>query len=347
MIFNKKYIKIFCLLLAFILIGRENKQLAIEEIEYNNFEFRVPSNDNETKYTIWNAYWNLKGAEEQIEALSSKIQNISFFAAYFNYNDEVFIPQETIDFYEKKGSIYKNRGWNCLLTIVNDIDYGNGNSSTKDKNLINRLVQNETNYKAHAENLISLTKKYNFDGLEIDYENIRKDYVLWEKFMNFVNYLNLRCKEENLILRIIIETDFEPKNVNWVDGPIYSVMCYNLYGSHSGPGPKANKEFLHSIMNKMSVIPGKIDYALANGGFDWDFNNNSEGLTEKQAQILVGEYGISANIDDESAVKNFDYQNEKGEEHHVWYGDQKTLETWMTWLKENNNYDFSIWRVGE
>lgn len=301
----------------------------------------------EVSYTVWNAYWNLEGVEAQTEELAENIQNVSYFAAYFDKDDKVFIPEATIDFYAKTGETYKERGWNRYLTIVNDQILADGSSSLKSTDLLYRLLSDEATYQAHAEEIIALTKQSGYDGLEIDYENIRKDEKLWGYFMPFIDYLYKRCEEESLTLRVIIETNIEPKKINWVEGPTYVVMCYNLYGSHSGPGPKADRTFLEDIMEKMSYVPGQVDYALANGGFDWSDDGKVTSITKTKAEQLLAESGEVAERDGISAAKYFTYEDENGVGHEVWYADDETMQAWMFWIQSGGNNEFSIWRLGE
>lgn len=298
-------------------------------------------------YTVWNVYWNLDGAEAQIEEMADDIQNVSYFAAYFDQDDHVFLPEDTRSFYEKTAAAYKERGWNRYLTIVNDQILADGSSDLKSTELLYRLLETQEACQAHAEELLTLVKQYGYDGLEIDYENIRKDETLWGYFMPFTAYLYQRCEEENLTLRIVIETNIEPEKIDWVEGPTYVVMCYNLYGGHSGPGPKADRDFLEEIMEKMSHVPGKTDYALANGGFDWSDDGKVSGITTAQARQLLSESGASAERDEKSHAEYFTYQDENGVGHEVWYADEETMQTWMSWLEAEGNHQFSIWRLGE
>ena len=302
--------------------------------------------EREVSYSLWNAYWNLEGVEAQTEELAAYVKNVSFFAAYYDKDDAAFIPQATTDFFTANGENYKNRGWNRYLTVVNDKINEDGSSSLKSPELLYRLLEKEEAYKAHADSLIALAKDAGYDGLEIDYENIRKDNTLWEYYMNFIGYLYDRCTAEGLLLRVVIETNIDADKIPWVEGPVYSVMCYNLYGSHSGSGPKADHEFLKSVMNKMKYVPGAVDYALANGGFDWGEDGSIVSLTTKQAEVLRAEQGVNYKVD-ESGAKYYSYQDENGVSHQVWYGDQETLETWMKWLQDGGNWDYSIWRLGE
>lgn len=300
----------------------------------------------EISYSLWNAYWNLEGAEEQTEALSEYVKNINFFAAYFDQDDTPFIPQATTEFFNANAASYQEHGWNCYLTVVNDQMNADGSSSLKSTDLLYRLLEQEENYTAHAEELIALAAEAGYDGLEIDYENIRKDEVLWGYFMNFIGYLYDRCEEEDLLLRVVIETNINADQIDWVEGPSYCVMCYNLYGSHSEPGPKADRAFLEEIMEKMRYVPGTVDYALANGGFDWSEDGTVKGLTVKQAETLKAEYGAQEERD-ASAAKFFEYTDDNGVKHEVWYGDQETLDSWMMWLQSGGNWNYSIWRLGE
>ncbi len=313
-------------------------------------EVNVPAKPQEPvreiSYTLWNAYWNLEGVEAQTEELAEHVKNINFFAAYFDENGKVFIPQATTDFYYAHRDNYKERGWECYLTVVNDQKMPDGSTSLKSTQLLYRLLEEEASYKAHADSLVALAREEGYDGIDIDYENIRKDMTLWEYFMEFIGYLYGRCQEEGLRLRVTVETNIEADKIAWAEGPTYSVMCYNLFGSHSGPGPKADKEFLEAAMGKMSRVPGNVDYALANGGFDWGQDGSVASVTVKQAENLMEEYGTAYEID-ASGAKRFAYEDTDGVSHEVWYGDQGTLEVWMGWLQEGDNWDYSIWRLGE
>lgn len=318
-------------------------------IEWNQTETvdSIGKKENAVSYSVWNAYWNLDGAQMQIEELAEKIQNINYFAAYFDKDDKVFIPRDTAEFYDKTKETYRKRGWQLYLTIVNDQVLADGSSSLKSTELLYRLFACESAYQEHAEELLTLALQNGYDGLEIDYENLRKDEKLWELFMPFVSYLYDRCREEGLQLRVVLEPGIEAEKIAWVDGPSYVVMCYNLYGSHSGPGPKADRTFLAEIMQKMQHVPGKVDYALANGGFDWCEDGTVTGLTTAKAEQLLLDTQAMAERDESSGARYFSYVDTEGKTHQVWYGDQETLETWVAWLTEDRNKQFSIWRVGE
>lgn len=337
---------------VFILVGcsvQAGQAQADEKLQSEaiiNTPTKTEEQSKEVSYTLWNAYWNLEGVEAQTEQLAEHVKNVSFFAAYYDKDDTAFIPQNTTDFFAANGAAYQERGWVRYLTVVNDQIKEDGSSDQKSTELLYRLLEKEETHRAHADSLVALAKDAGYDGLEIDYENIRKDNTLWGYYMNFIAYLYERCSAEGLLLRVVIETNIESDKISWVEGPTYCVMCYNLYGSHSGPGPKADHEFLLSVMDKMKNVPAPVDYALANGGFDWGKDGSVTSLTTKQAQILAAEFAAECKTD-ASGAKYYTYTDENGVSHEVWYGDQETLEIWMKWLQEGGNWEYSIWRLGD
>ena len=127
----------------------------------------------------------------------------------------------------------------------------------------------------------------------------------------------------------------------------YSVMCYNLYGYHSGPGPKADIPFLKKTAKKFRNVPN-ISFALATGGFVWNESGAvSRALTYAQAEELRQAHAADAKRDQKSGALHFTY-SEDGETFTVWYADTQTLSCWQETIDgvigHHASYDF--WRVG-
>lgn len=99
-----------------------------------------------------------------------------------------------------------------------------------------------------------LAEKYNFTGVEIDYEQIRDNLSLWKKFLVFEKALYPRTKKAGLDLRIVLEPSTPVSKINFPKGPEYVVMCYNLYGYGTNPGPKADYKFLKKTVKDFSSL---------------------------------------------------------------------------------------------
>lgn len=294
----------------------------------------------------WVAYWDLDYSEEDLKNLEN-LDTICHFASYYDVDKEVFIPEATMQFYEKTKNDPALADKETYLTVVNDLLLEKG-SSLKDTDLLYYLLEDEDSRKAHAKKLLELAKNNGFDGLEIDYEAIKKDMKLWEYFIAFEKELYTMSREMDLKLRILLEPNVPIENISFIEGPEYVMMCYNLYGYGTAPGPKADYDFLVKMADKMSKLPGVVNFALANGGFDFNKDGSVTQITTRQAKELFNSYvtdGSSLIRDEASGALYFKAVEDDGNEHEIWYADEETIAAWQQWLRECGYDRFTIWRL--
>lgn len=296
--------------------------------------------ENINNLSAWVVYWDLN-SDKEIKTLNKKLKNISYFAANFNSNNQLVMPEELINYYNKT----KSYDYNKYITIVNDKVNDDGSYSLKDTSLLKALLNNPDSRSKHIEEIINLAVKYGFDGIEIDYEQIKNDIKLWDDYISFINELYQKAENKGLKLRVVLETNTPFDKLSFPEGPTYVLMCYNLHGGFSKPGGKADPEFIRNSIEKMSKVPGKKDFAIATGGFNWASNGKTTSLTEAEASNLLKKYNAKAERDTESQCLFFNYKDEDNIEHEVWYADKVTLESWMKVITEKG-YDISVWRLG-
>ena len=138
------------------------------------------------------------------------------------------------------------------------------------------------------------------------------------------------------------------------------MMCYNLYGYGTKPGPKADKVFLLELVDKMKKVSVNRGYALATGGFDFADNGQIKAITKQEAEEILVDYS-SSNMNSEAAVESkitvirdddskcnvFKYTDDNGINHEVWYADNVTLDYLEDILSEAGEKNISIWKLGE
>lgn len=311
-------------------------------VSFTIFVFVNKENElaNQNEYTFWLAYWDLDDFEKDTKSIKSEIHAVSHFAAYFNDDENLFIPESTLSSLTLKES---KQDYINYLSFVNDITYHGGSSSLKDTDLLNKLF--ETSDK-HIEDIIFLTLDHGFDGVEIDYEGIKNDMELWQDYAGFIEKLYERTKENNLFLRVVLEPSVPSKELNFVEGPEYVLMAYNLHGPGSKPGPKADKDFLLKMLEKQKEIPGELNFALSTGGFDFLSDNTVQSLNEKEAHVLIEKYDVETSRDNKSQALYFRYLDEDNIEHEVWFSDSNTLKYWISILEEHKIYKYSFWKIG-
>ncbi|MBE6067469.1 MAG: glycosyl hydrolase [Clostridium lundense] len=296
--------------------------------------------ENINNLSAWVAYWDLD-SDTEIKTLDKKLKNVCYFAVNFNSNNKLVMPEQLINYYDET----KNHNYNKYITIVNDKINSDGSSSLKDANLLKDLLSNKALISSHIEEIINLAVKYEFDGIEIDYEQIKNDMKLWDDYTLFINELYQRCNKRNLKLRVLLEPNIPFDKLDFKEGPTYVIMCYNLHGGFSEPGEKANTEFIKDLIEKTSKIQGKMDFAIATGGFNWASNGRVIPVSEIEANRILKEYGAREIRDVESQCLVFNYKDEDNIDHEVWYSDIVTLNSWIKIIAEKG-YDVSVWRLG-
>jgi len=296
--------------------------------------------ENINNLSAWVAYWDLN-ADHEIGILDKQLKNICYFAVNFNSNNKLMMSEELSNYYNST----KSSNYNKYITIVNDKINSDGSSLLKDTNVLKTLLSNSDLRSNHIEEIINLAVKYDFDGVEIDYEQIKNDMNLWKAYILFINELYQKAEKEGLKIRVILEPNIPFDKLSFDEGPTYVIMCYNLHGGFSKPGEKANPKFIRGLIEKTSKIPGVKDFAIATGGFNWSSNGKTTQVSETEASNILKEYSSKAERDDESQCLFFKYKDRENINHEVWYADKITLKSWMMVIAEKG-HDISIWRLG-
>lgn len=296
------------------------------------------------RVSAWLAYWDLDAGEKDLKRINRNLAKLSYFGAYFDKNDRIFIPSELID---KKRQLKKNEGkYETYLTFVNDKENPDGSVVVKDIEVLRRIFANDISMEKHIDAIIALALQGGYDGIEIDYERIWKDRKIGLSFLNFSEKLYAKALQNHLKVRIVLEPMTPFSFADFCKGPEYVVMIYNLYGLHSDPGPKANKDFIQKTITRMEDLPSEKSVAFSTGGCVWDSNGKKSFLTEAEAKTLAVTHDAETQRDEESQCLFFDYKDSKGVFYQVWYADVKTLNYWISIAKEQGQSNISLWRLG-
>ena len=345
---------IVVVLIVLLFIGREKfNDLRDNETRKNdekeNSSVERPEKEMHTilenGYSTWIVYWDVDAAWDEIDSCGEKLTDITMFEAlYTGETDEVWLPNEMTEMIEMAKEKYQGKK-RLYLSFVNDFKNEDGTYSQKDVKLLERLVKTEESRKRHVEEMITMVKKYELDGVELDYENLKRAEHLGDSYAEFIELLYQEAEKEGLRVKVDVEYQTAQK-ANLPQGPEYVVMCYNLFGEGTGPGPKADREFLITCCDNY-VNQKNVTMAFSTGGFDWEEGIGCKALTERAAVELFlekcGENGTQ-NRDEKSGCVWFHY-TEDGKSHEVWYADAVTLNYWKQVVKEQGYERIAIWRM--
>jgi hypothetical protein len=269
-----------------------------------------PIEANAYNLHTWVVDWDKSSYQEYSQR---KYNSVSNFAVSFNEDLSMNIPKQF-------------KGKNVYLSFVNDLS-----NSPKDQDLLAKLLHDDVTINNLIDDMINVSKDYK--GIEVDFEGFWKNPALTKQYMIFTYRLYHQCLKHNLKLRIVLEPSFTVQD--YIKGPEYVVMCYNLYGKHSTPGPKADYDFLDRLVMKSKILP-KVSFAIANGGCVWSVSGGTKYLTYNEIQKL--------NPKDVFRDKS-DVLVGRVNDGVVYYADNTTMKKWKQYLNDKG-YDVAIWRLG-
>lgn len=307
---------------------------------------QASSSSSQGGLSAWVTYWDFTGALEETRQLGDSMTALIFFAAYFNEDNTLFVPNELDVFDQETNLLFDGNQPDRYISFVNDRMNGEGAASLKDTDLLWELFGSPESTQAHVDELLALTQDYGFDGIEIDYERLNGDLALWQRFLSFLSLLYERTEECGLKLRVLLEPSAPLARLSFPSGPLYVMMCYNLYGDHSGPGPKADDALIQSLIHSMEALPGGKGFALATGGFHWVDGQRAQSLTQDAAEALADANGQQAVRDEASGGLHFQFFDGQGRLNTIWYADGATLSRWRDVIAGMGEYHVSLWRLG-
>lgn len=294
-------------MISMVIMANANRQFKYTDMKNNNNGLIKQTNFN--RVSAWIPYWDAQNAIDDFKNISKKVDSIENFAAYFDSDNSLFIPNENDEKLKEIKQISKENNINVYLSVVNDHKNSDGSLTLKDKKVLSDLLSNEESRTKHINNILQVAIDGNYDGVEIDYERIDKDTL--NNFILFSEQLYKKLAEKRIELRIVLEPKEIFSTCKFVDGPEYAMMVYNLYDANSEPGPKADQEFISKVIKIMNNVPGKKWLAFATGGFDWEKDNKGISITENDASELVKKYKIKPERDEKSGAMHFEYADEE------------------------------------
>lgn len=296
--------------------------------------------------SAWLVDWQWEAGLADVERLGGEgLAGLQLFAAYFDEADRLYFNNTMTEALPNLREMLGDGTAEVGLTIVNDRINRDGTSVPKDPELVSRLIATEESRGEHIRQIVETASAYDLKRIEIDYEKIKE--VDWERLCLFYKELFKELKEAGISLRIVLEPRTPLKSIKLPEGPEYVMMAYNLYGTHSGPGPKADLSMIRKLADKMTLLPGDPVMAFSVGGFDWAESGDVTALTEIAAVRLAEKHGAVLQRDSKSGSLFFKYTDEEGEPHTVWYADQETIAGWIETAKKQGIYNISLWRLGE
>lgn len=250
----------------------------------------------------------------------------------------------------------RNKNIKVIPTVVNDvIDQETGFAlSLKDPVIIHTALAGQTATNRHIENIISLVEKNDFDGIEIDYENIAREDAA--QFTEFIRLLSSAMHSRGKTLNIVLEPKFfsglrpvlnnQELSLIAASCDTVKLMCYNMHGLFSKPGPVATPGWIKQLLRaaERTIPKQKLCAAFALHGFAWKADK-AVSLTYKEIQVLIEEYKPEI-LRDNNSVPYFKYI-EANKTVVVWFEDATSIAAKVKIVHAEGFKKIAFWRLGE
>lgn len=213
---------------------------------------------------------------------------------------------------------------------------------------VKRIINNNDLQQKLISNLITLTKKHGFKGINIDFEELNLANTVG--FNAFMKNLYRQFNAQKLIVTQDISpanNDFDPAILQKYNDYII-VMAYDQHDVSSNAGEISNQEWveeqLDHICTKMDA--NKVILALACYGYDWPKNSTGVSITYDEAITTAANYKSIINFDHKSANLNFNYIDGNLKRHKVYFTDAATN---FNLIRKADDWDIAgiaLWRLG-
>lgn len=230
--------------------------------------------------------------------------------------------------------------WPLINDFDKDIDYAVlFSSKSARRTLIGTLIKDAT--------------AYGYDGINLDFENVKKDYA--KDFLQFVRELAVECHKNNIIL----STDnYKPENYNkfynlkeqssYVDYVI--VMAYDEHYAGSEAGSVASLPFvMEAVSDTVALVPSnQVIVGIPFYTRIWSVSGSTTTSRAVGMQDAINELnadGHTAPWNEEAGQYVSSYEK-NGVTKKTWFEEDKSVEEKLKVISEYDVAGIAAWKLG-
>ena len=239
-------------------------------------------------------------------------------------------------------SFAKNHGITLIPLIANS--YNSQPVST----VINDPVLRQK----HIQTIVNKVSQMGYDGIEIDYENLLVTDK--EVFVLFLRELKAALSGINKKVVATLTAKTNPT------GDVSGATAHDYYGigqvvdtvrimtydySWTTPGPIAPADWVKQVFTyAVTVIPReKLEAGLPTYGYNW--GTRRTGASYQDAINIAKTYNVQI-IEDRQNGPHFNYTDNNGTPHEVWFTNALNFKTFLEIVKQLNLGGVSLWHPG-
>lgn len=241
-----------------------------------------------------------------------------------------------------------------VMQISTLTDKGVYNQEITGKLLTNSYFQDKL-----ISSIITKMKSKRYLGLDIDFECIEEKYR--DLYAPFVSKVTQKLNERGYYVFV----DLVPKFSSDQEGLLYQSHDYKSLGKAANYVILMTYEWGYTFGPPMAVAPidkvrqvvsyavseipaNKIFLGIPNYGYDWTLpyeegSTKATNISNAKAVEIAAKYNASIMFDEVAMTPYFDYTDNNGELHQVWFDDARSLSAKLELVNEFNLHGVSYW----
>ena len=211
-----------------------------------------------------------------------------------------------------------------------------------------RLLADPVKRQARREELVTFLQGNSAQGLVIDFEEVPKD--AHKDVLTFLHELKAAFISHGWLLAIAAPFD-DPEWTyrSYAAATDFQIlMAYDEHFEEGAPGAIASQSwFVDKLSRRMKELdPAKTIIALGNYGYDWAEKPPAIDMTFQETVLTSKESDAPIVFDPLTLNPHFDYQEDDGSIHHVWFLDAVTAHNQLRAADVFRPRGYALWRLG-
>ncbi len=250
----------------------------------------------------------------------------------------------------------KNQGVATLMAVTNMGVNG------FDGEIAHAILNNESIQDVLINNILETVKERGFSGVNIDFEYINpEDKDLYNSFIK-------KISDVLHVNNLILSTSLAPKIYREQPGVLYEAHDYEFHGKYADYVILMTYEWGYSYGPPMAVAPlnqvervlnyaileipsEKILMGIPNYGYDWKLpyekGTRAQSISNAAAIELAKSTGATILFDNIAMTPYFNYNDDAGNEHVVWFEGARSIEAKLELVEKYNLGGVSYWNINK
>jgi len=299
--------------------------------------------------------WTRKTSLPDIQENGSKLNTI--FPEWFFIDTKTFTLQSRID--SEGLAVMREKGLRIMPMLTNY-------SSQKrdfDGKLLHLILTDTVRQKAFINNLVDTLSFYNFQGINIDFEDILEPTN--EPLTHFQKRLYEALHAKNMTVTMdvsVMNDDYDYAKLSDYNDYIV-LMAYDQHSDTTAIGPISAQKWIEEALDWTAkrISSKKIILGVAGYGYDWTRDEDNDNkpvvrdMTYMEAINRAKIANVKINYDDDTYNLHYSYIEESTDDstgevtktpHHIWFTDAATTFNVLRFSDEYSTAGTALWRLG-